>query len=560
MKRFLRCPDRACLVMLFAVSLLSGSGSHVRAQSEALTDQVDAGLATASSSAEALKTEERANDRTANAIVEYELSFSTFLGGSDWEHARDVFVDDAQNVYIVGGTQSDDFPVTEGAFQTKHDMAGQQIGSGGYCDAFVCKFAPDGKLLWSTLLGGPNYDRAYAVEVDNAGYVYVSGRGGPGFPVTDESFQSEFRGTDAGIYGMQNGFLCKLQPDGSALDWSAFVGVGQLCRDVSVDAAGDVYVALHYGGKGPLPPKSWFVNAYQPTPAGDVEIGAVKIAGDGSRVHWATWFGGSGKETSNCGLRLDQQNNVYLNFTTQSSDMPTTIGAHDRTYNGNDDAFIAKLSSDGSKLLFGTYFGGSEMEEGNSTHNLCVDNHGNAYLSTITTSRDLPTTAGAWQTKMAGGQNEIALAKFSADAGALLSCTYVGGTSDEEPDGIYTDKAGNVFFTGKTSSADFPVTPGAVQSQRSGQYDATLVLLSADFSTLKYSTFLGGENYDYGRSGFLDHHGNLFVTGSINGPGWPAKNAHQPHFAGGGGGKELCYEGGCYAGDVILSKLVRKKK
>ncbi len=537
MNRFLRCPWPGCLAMLLNVSLISGLGSQVRAQHEA------------SATARPSKTEARTDDQTANAIVEYELSFSTFLGGSDWEHARDVFVDDAQNVYVVGGTQSDDFPVTRGAFQTKHDMTGQQVGSGGYCDAFVCKFAPDGKLLWSTLLGGPNYDRAYAVEVDDAGYVYVSGRGGRGFPVTSNSFQPEFQGSDAGIYGMQNGFLCKLQPDGSALDWAAYVGVGLLCRDLSVDAAGDVYVALHYTGKGPLPPKSWFANAYQPTPAGDVEIGAVKIAGDGSRVHWATWFGG-----------LDHQNNVYLNFTTQSADMPTTIGAHDRSYNGNDDAFIAKLSSDGSKLLFGTYFGGSEKEEGNSTHNLCVDHLGNAYLTTITTSRDLPTTAGVWQTEMAGGQNEMAIAKFSSAAGALLSCTYVGGTSEEEPDGSYTDQAGNVFFTGKTSSADFPVTPGAVQSQRAGQYDATLTLLSADFSTLKYSTFLGGENYDYGRSGFLDIRGNLFVTGSTNGPGWPVKNAHQPHFAGGGGGKELCYEGGCYAGDVILSKLVRKTK
>ncbi|TWU58525.1 Beta-propeller repeat protein [Rubripirellula tenax] len=104
-----------------------------------------------------------------------EISFSTFLGGSEWEHARDAYVDDAGFVYVVGGTRSDDFPTTGDAFQTKHDKTGTEIGAGGYCDAFVSKFDSGGRLIWSTLLGGPNYDRAYAVEVDSQGYVYVAG-------------------------------------------------------------------------------------------------------------------------------------------------------------------------------------------------------------------------------------------------------------------------------------------------------------------------------------------------------------------------------------------------
>ena len=141
---------------------------------------------------------------------DYEFQFSTFLGGSSWEHARDVFVDAKGDVYVVGGTKSGDFPTTEGAFQRKHDKSGKQVGSGGYCDAFACKFSADGKLIWSTLIGGPNYDRAYAVEVDESGCVYVSGRGGPGFPVTEGALQTTFQGTDNGIYGMQNAFVVKL--------------------------------------------------------------------------------------------------------------------------------------------------------------------------------------------------------------------------------------------------------------------------------------------------------------------------------------------------------------
>ncbi|QEG39401.1 SBBP repeat-containing protein [Roseimaritima ulvae] len=120
-----------------------------------------------------------------------EITFSTFLGGSEWEHARDVFVDDKRFVCVVGGTRSADFPTTENALQSKHDKTGNKIGSGGYCDAFVAKFDAEGKLVWSTLLGGPNYDRAYAVEVDGEGNVFVAGRAGPGFPVTKEAFQRE---------------------------------------------------------------------------------------------------------------------------------------------------------------------------------------------------------------------------------------------------------------------------------------------------------------------------------------------------------------------------------
>ena len=245
---------------------------------------------------------------------------------------------------------------------------------------------------------------------------------------------------------------------------------------------------------------------------------------------------------------------MLLNFTTQSADVPTTEGAHDRTHNGGNDAFVARLSPDGRRLLAGTYFGGRGDEEGNSTHLLAVDAAGDAYLATSTTSDDLPTTPGALQSAPAGGDRDVVVAKFSP-AGGLLRCTYLGGTGHDGPDGVAADAAGNVLFAGNTDSPDFPTAADAPQTRPGGQRDAVAVLLSADFASLRFATRLGGESYDDGRAACLDPAGNLYVTGSTNGPGWPVKNAHQPAFAGGGGGKELCYEGGCYAGDVILAKL-----
>jgi hypothetical protein len=482
-----------------------------------------------------------------------EISFSTFLGGSEWEHARDVCVDDKGFVYVVGGTRSGDFPTTENALQSKHDKTGDNIGSGGYCDAFVAKFNADGKLIWSTLLGGPNYDRAYAVEVDGQGNIYVAGRAGPGFPVTSDAFQVQFRGGDGGIYGMQNGFVAKINPEGTEIIWASYVGVGLLCRDVAVDNNGDVYLPTSYPGKGPLPPGEWFEGSFQPTPGGDADAGALKVTSDGKRVLWATWFAGSGPEVPATGIRLDPQNNVYLSLTTESTDMPTTVGVHDRSHNGGKDAFIAKLSPDGSQLLYGTYFGGVGNEYGNSTHSLAVDPRGNAYLLNSSDGDDMPVTPGVIQPRRNGERNIVA-SKFSP-TGELICCTYLGGSGSDGSDGVYANADGEVFFTGTTSSNDFPVTSDALQSRKSGKNDAIVVGLNSDFSELKFSSYLGGQSYDDGRSFFLAPNRSIYIVGSTNGPGWPIVRPTQAKFAGGGGGKELCYQGGCYAGDVIVAKI-----
>lgn len=489
-------------------------------------------------------------------VANYEIGFSTFLGGSDWEHARDICVDDEGNIVIVGGTASFDFPVTENAFQTDTDQSGTKVGSGGYCDAFVSKFGPDGRLLWSSLLGGPNYDRAYGVRVDGQGAIFVCGRAGPGFPVTGDAFQPQFKGSYAGIYGDQNGFIAKITSDGSAIEWASYVGVNLLCRDLSIDEEGSVYLPLAYTGKGVLPPKDWFSNAYQSQPAGSTDVGAVKVASGGRSVLWATWFGGSKNEVPNCGIRIDGAKNVYLNFNTQSDDVPTTEGAHDRSHNGGMDAFVAKLSADGSQLMYGTYFGGAGDEEGNSTHNLAVTDDGTAFLVSSTSSSGLGTTEGAIQSTLTvEGERDVFAARFSSK-GQLTHCTYLGGPKGEAVDGVCVDASGNVVFTGSVSSTGFPVTDHALHHpQRSKPNDAIVTVLSPDLSKIIFSSRLGGESYDDGRCCCTDGIGNVYIAGSTNGPGWPVREPHQPNFAGGGGGKELCYKGGCFAGDVILTKL-----
>lgn len=482
--------------------------------------------------------------------IAHELVFSTYLGGSGNDQARDITADANGNIYVVGGSGSDDFPTTPGVIQRTQDKTGTNVGSLGYLDATVSKYDPQGNLVWSTYLGGPNYDRAYAVEVDDQGCVYVAGRAGPGFPVTTGSLQPTFKGSSQGIYGQQNGFVTKLSPDGTAILWSTYVGVGYLCRDLAIDEDHDVYVPLSYKGSGSLPPTAWFANAYQPSPKGGDEVGVLKISASGSTALWATWVGGTGDEADNAGVVVDKNKNVFLHCTTVSADMPTTTGAHDSTYNGLNDAYIAKISPDGKNLVFGTYFGGSGNEAGNNVHNLAVDPAGNCYLATHTSSTNITTTPGVFQSTLAGGSLDVVVAKFSP-SGALMLCTYVGGNGNDGTEAIAVNASGDLFFVGNTTSTNFPVTPTALQLVKSSNEDAGLVVVASDFASLKYATYLGGVNVDQGRAAHMDDYGTLYMAGTCDGTGWPIFHAWQSVFAGNG----PPHPSAIPTGDCVVTKI-----
>ena len=182
----------------------------------------------------------------------YELEFSTFLGGSGQDQIRDVATDSQGNIYVVGGTASPDFPTTSGAYQRIHNPGNPDMRGTVRYDVFVTKLDPTGRVLWSTLVGGRNYDRAYAVAADSQGFVYVAGRAGRGFPVTPGAFQTVFMGTvraNPVPYGEQDGFILKLKPDGSELVWASYFGADDtvIVRDMSIDREGNAYLASGYG-------------------------------------------------------------------------------------------------------------------------------------------------------------------------------------------------------------------------------------------------------------------------------------------------------------------------
>jgi len=464
------------------------------------------------------------------------VSFATLLGGGKFEHARDVATDAAGYIYVAGGTMSPDFPTTPGAFQRVHNPGTPDNPNINPMDVFVVKLSPTGQLIWSTLLGGPNYDRAYAVEVDAQGNVYVAGRAGAGFPVTAGAFQTAFQGgEEASFYGPQDGFVCKLNPSGSARIYCSYFGTTdpRIVRDLAIDAQGNAYLASSAGSDGL--PASWFANAYQKTRSGGVDGVIAKINPAGSQVVWATYLGGTQNEgNGENSIRVDAVGNVYFVENARSPGLPTPNG-FDHTLAGPRDLYLAKFAPDGQSLLYATYIGGSETEF-TETHALALDSIGNAYVTVTTASADFPTTPGAFQRSYGGtgganlgqGTNypyDAAVVKVSP-TGSLLAATYIGGRYGEGAEGIGVDQQGNVSIAGGTFSDNFPRTTQPFQN-RGGQADIFVSSLSPDFGTLRFSQVFGGNGDDMARSSMVDGQGNVYAVGEAASGNFPTMNAYQ---------------------------------
>ena len=451
--------------------------------------------------------------------------FSTYLGGSQEDQVRDIAVDALGNIFVTGGTVSPDFPTTGGVYDRSHN---------GNYDVYVAKLDPQGNLVWSTFIGGPNYDRAYAVELDAQGFVYVAGRAGDLFPVTAGAFQTTFQGSpDVLPYGPQDGFLCKLRPNGSAIVWCSYFGTddNKMIRDIDLDAQGNIYLAS--SSDGGTFPNGWFANPYQRNRAGGIDGVVGKVSNDGSQVLWLTYIGGSQEEAEEPSIQVDNAGNVFALYSTESVDAPAPNG-FDQSLDGARDLYLVKFSNDGSQLLFGTYLGGHAGEDV-ETHELALDPQGNPVVASSTDSRDYPVTPGAYQDSM-GGVADGVITRVSANGSQILNSTYLGGRFKDNVEGISMDAAGNVYVTGSTETPGLSFLAGGFQPDLNGVLnDMIFVKLSPDLSTVLYGTYLGGSDDDLGRAGIVTLGGDYIFGGNILSTNFPTIH---PLQGGSGGGLE----------------------
>lgn len=389
----------------------------------------------------------------------------------------------------------------------------------------------DPVLVYSTYLGGSGFDQGYAIAVDALGNAYVTGQTAAiDFPTTPGAFQTNYGGGDA--------FVSKLNPSGSALVYSTYLN-GASGNGIAVDSAGNAYIT---GDAGPLNFPTT-VGAFQTAPMG-YDTFVAKLNPAGSNLVYSARFGGNLDDFGR-GIALDGMGNAFITgWTVCRSTVCTfpTVNAFQPNFaGGNNDAFVTKIDSTGSSLVYSTYLGGGKIINGTEDWGeaIAVDSFGSAYVTGYTYSPDFPITGGAFDTTRAG--LDAFVTKFTPDGASLVYSTFLGGAGREQGQGIAVDANGNAYVTGITESFDspftsayegFPVTSGAFQTK--GSYDAFVTKLNSKGTALVYSTYLGGTaGVDRGWAIALDAANNAYITGDTTSTNFPVANAIQVGYGGG---------------------------
>ena len=459
------------------------------------------------------------------------LFYSTYLGGSNEDIGTGIAVDSAGNAYITGHTYSTDFPTTPGASDT---------GLSGQRDGFVAKLnaAGDG-LVYSTYLGGSNWDYGQSIAIDDSGSAYVGGFTHGSFPVTAGAAQTVFG-------GMGDGFATKFSPDGRTVLYSTYIGGNSWegANGIAVDHAGHAYLATGTASTDyPTTPGAWDRTCDNCSTNYCTDGAVAKLNADGSAFIYSTLIGGADAPASDwfADIAVDSAGNAYLTGATSSTDFPTTPNALQRSFSGGEeDIVVIKLNADGSGLLYSTYFGGSGADRG---YSIAINGNGNAYVTGYTASTNLA-TVNPLQAANAGGYDAF-LAVVNADASALLYSSYLGGSGDEnhESNGDgYADIALDrtrqiVYLIGFTGSTDFPTTANAYDvSFNGGIYDAFVTGLSVTTDADTFTRITSGDIVneggrstgacwgDYDNDGYFD----LFVAN------WAGENNFLYHNKGDG--------------------------
>jgi len=448
-----------------------------------------------------------AYDTTRPLIIDPVLAYSTYLGSSGDEQGAAIAVDRDGSAYVIGTTNGADFPATAGTFDASFN---------GLLDVFVTKLNATGSvLIYSTFLGGSDADQGLGIAVDANGAAYVTGSASSAdFPTTAGAFDTTYNGSG-------DAFVTKLDPSGSALDYSTFLG-GSGNADgglgIAVDPSGCAYVT-GFTLSADFPTTS---GAFDTSHNGGRDAFVAKLNAAGSALVYSTFLGGTGFEEGR-GIVVDAMGAAYVTGAVTSRDFPTTVGAFATRFTGFQHVFVSKLDATGSSLVYSTFLGGTSVDEGNS---IAVDATGAAYVTGKTDTRDFPTTVGALDTT-SGCCGFVT--KLNSTGSVLVYSTFLKGAAGF---GIAVDTVGSAYITGD-SFGGFPTTPGAFQPSAAGGDDAFVAKLNADGTGLIYSSYLAGSGGDRGSGIAVDASCNAYVTGATASTNFPTTTeAFQPAFGG----------------------------
>lgn len=423
-------------------------------------------------------------------VIDPVLVYSSYLGGAGADQAQAVAVDSSGCAYVTGTTASLNFPIAN---------APQPLNGGGN-DVFVTKLSASGsQFVYSTYLGGQDYDAGMAITVDANGRALVAGN--------TQSTNFPTKNPPQGSYGGSNDlFATILSPSGSDLVFSTYFGLSKFeyANAVAYDSSGNIAVAGSYQGSGP---KEVLLVRINPTTASFL---SVQI------------FGGSAADEA-FAIRADGGGNLYLAGKTGSFNFPVNTGLQSINAGGTSDAFIMKLAGD-SSTIYSTYLGGAGADE---ARGIAVDEAGNVYVTGTTTSGNFPLRNPFQPAK--SGVSDAFVSKLNAAGSALEYSTYLGGNLDELSYAIAVDSAGRATVAGATYSPNFPAVD-PFQVNPSTTWDATLVRFNAAGTALDYATYFGaagsGTTQFYGLA--IDTAGDAYAVGWTQSAGLPFRGGAQP--------------------------------
>lgn len=416
-------------------------------------------------------------DYNGELTIDPGLAWCTYIGGLSYDIAFNVAIDNAENVFASGQTQSWASIATTGAYSTTIS---------GVDDAFLSKFNSAGTIQWSTYYGGGSEDWAHALTVDGGGNAYIAGHTWSSSGIaTTGAHQTYWAGASA---SWGDAFLAKFNPAGGVV-WSTYYGGSgdDIGAGLTVTGAGDI---LMTGGTASL----WGVattGAHITTYDTYHRAFLTKFTNAGVQL-WGTYCS-SGASA----IVSDVNGNIYLGGSADALGAVGTPGSHQPAFAGGwADGFLARFNSSGF-LQWGTFYGGEYSDYGNS---VAVDDSGFIYLAGETESNTGISTPGAYKPVKDTPQNDAFVAKFDS-SGSRIWGTYFGGTGRDRFAGIATDHNGNIWLAGATASTTGIATPDGYRASIGDTgvvdpfYSADIMLIRMNTAGMPvWGTYYGGES------------------------------------------------------------------
>ncbi|HEY3779554.1 MAG TPA: SBBP repeat-containing protein [Fimbriimonadaceae bacterium] len=381
-------------------------------------------------------------------------------------------------------------------------------------------------LIFSTFMSGAagstnNSSLGVAVASDSSGNAVVLGYTGDAqFPTTTGAYKTTFT-------SYQDIFVSKISANGSTLMYSTFVGGNYNSTTptaIALDSSGEAFIT----GYTYSPDYPATAGAYQTKVMSVPSAFVTKVNATGTALSYSTLIGGGGADNPTA-IALDSSNNAVIVGYGEENAWPTTTGVIQPTQNQNSsECLIAKVSANGSQLLFASYLGGIASSLGDQATGLALDSSANLYITGNTWSTDFPVTAGSYQPTLTGSDTGFVV-KLNSTCTAEIFGTFLGGDHGAQPTGIAVTASGQPVVVGTTQSSDFPLTAGAFQTTPADEQSSFVSALSADGKSLVGSTLLSGSVEDNAWAVAVDKSGNIVVAGQAQSADFPTtSNALQP--------------------------------